>query len=115
MLANIQIKVVPHRSMNTRKGVMRCTVLAETSKEEIREKLSTQGITEVRKIKVHRKCDPLITGTIILTFILSVLPTSIKVKDDVYIPNPLHCVNTTNMDATECFVSESLPVSNVEQ
>ena len=96
MLANCPIQVVPHRSMNSKKGVIRCRDLADTSEEEILDNLSSQGITEVRKIRVQRDGRRINTGTIILTFGLPVLPTSVKigflrVKVDVYIPNPLRC------------------------
>ncbi|KAK2152829.1 hypothetical protein LSH36_316g00005 [Paralvinella palmiformis] len=68
VLAHCTIKVVPHRSMNSRKGVIRCRDLADTSEEDILENLSAQGITEVRKIRVQRDGRRINTGTIILTF-----------------------------------------------
>ena len=96
MLANCPIQVVPHRSMNSKKGVIRCRDLADTSEEEILDNLSSQGITEVRKIRVQHDGRRINTDTIILTYGLPVLPTSVKigflrVKVDVYIPNPLRC------------------------
>jgi len=39
MLANCPIKVVPHRSMNSKNGVIRCRDLADTSEEEMLENL----------------------------------------------------------------------------
>jgi len=47
MLANCPMQVVPHSSMNSKNGVIRCRDLADTSKEEILDNLSSQGITEV--------------------------------------------------------------------
>ena len=93
-LANFPIQVVPHRNMNSKKGVIRCRDLVDTSEEETLGNLSPQGITEVRKIRVQRDGRRNNTGTIIITFELPVLPTSIKigflrVKVDVYILNPL--------------------------
>jgi len=79
VLANLPIKVVPHRSMNSKKGVIRCRDLADTSEEEILDNLSLQGITEVRKRRGQRDGRGINTGTIILTFGLPVLPTSIKI------------------------------------
>jgi len=38
MLANCPIKVVPHRSLNSKKGVIRCRDLADTSEDEILDK-----------------------------------------------------------------------------
>ena len=120
MLANIPIKVVLHRSNNTKTGVMRCRDFAETSEENIKETLSVRGIMELRKIRVQRDGREVNTGTIILTFGIFVLSTSIemgflRVKDDVYIPSPLQYLNAKIMDATEYPVIESLPVPNVEQ
>ena len=65
--------------------------------------LSSQGITEVRKIRVQRDGRRINIGTIILTFGLPVLPTSVKigflrVKVDVYIPDGL---SAKDMDTTE--------------
>ncbi|KAK2147319.1 hypothetical protein LSH36_559g00023 [Paralvinella palmiformis] len=78
------------------KGIIRCRDLADTSEEETLDNLSSQGITEVRKIRVQRDGRRINTGIIILTFGLPVLPTSVKigflrVKVDVYISNPLRC------------------------
>jgi len=82
--------------MNSKKRVIQCRDLTDTSEEEILENLSAQDITEVRKIRVQRDGCRINTGTIILTFGLPVLPTSVKigflrVKVDAYIPNPLQC------------------------
>ena len=52
MLANVPLKVVPHRSMNSKNGVVWFRDLAETSEEEIIENVSAQGITEVGTIRV---------------------------------------------------------------
>jgi len=96
MLANCPVKIVPHRTMNSKKGVIRCRDLSDTSEQEILDNLSAQGVTEVRKITVKRDGNRYNTGTIILTFGLPVLPSSVKcgflnVKVDTYIPNPLRC------------------------
>ncbi len=96
MMANCPIKVQPHRSMNIKKGVIRCYELKHTDEAEILDNLSSQGVTEVRKITIQREGSRINTGTIILTFGLPTLPTSVKcgymvVKVDTFIPNPLRC------------------------
>ena len=58
-LANIPIKVSPHRSLNYRKGVIRCRDLKSCSDAEILEGLTSQHVGEVFHIKT--------TGTFILT------------------------------------------------
>ena len=82
--------------MNSKKGVIGSHDLIDTSEEEILANMSAQAITEVRKIRVQRDGRRINTGTIILTFGLPVLPTSVKigflrVNVDAYIPNPLRC------------------------
>jgi len=96
MLANCPVRVTAHRSMNSRKGVIRCRDLKDTSEKEILDGLSAQGVTEVKKISVLRDGNRCNTGTIILTFGLPVLPPTVKcgflqVRVDTYIPNPLRC------------------------
>ena len=96
MLANCPIRVTAHRSMNSRKGVIRCRDLKDTSEKEILDGLSAQGVTEVKKITVQRDGNRFNTGTIILTFGLPALPPTVKcgflqVRVDTYIPNPLRC------------------------
>jgi len=53
MLANCPVHVTAHRSMNSRKGVIRCRDLKDTSEKEILDGLSAQGVTEVKKLSVH--------------------------------------------------------------
>ena len=82
--------------MNPKKGAIRYRNLTEISEEEIFEIVLAQGITEVRKIRVQRGGRRINIGTIIFTFGLPVLPTSVTIgflrrKVDAYIPNPLRC------------------------
>ena len=49
-LFNIKVGVTPHRSLNSVKGVIRCTDLIDTTEAEILEGLSTQGVIAVKKI-----------------------------------------------------------------
>ena len=96
LFAGLVVTITPHKSLNTKKGVIRCSDLAGCSEEEIQSELASQGVTEVRRIKVRREGELKSTNTLILTFNKSALPTDIKVgflnvKVDLYIPNPLRC------------------------
>ena len=92
----IPVKVSPHRTLNSKKGVIRCPDLKDCSDEEILEELSSQGITHLQRIHVTRNGNKIATGTFIVTFNRPVLPNAIsvgylKVKVQVYIPNPIRC------------------------
>ena len=58
--------------------------------------MGEQGVTDVRRINVHRDGALKPTNTFVLTFDSPVLPANVKIgfiqaKVDVYIPNPLRC------------------------
>ena len=93
-IANVPIKVTAHRSLNTRKGVIRCRELAGMDEEDIRHELADQNVVNVKRIFIDRGTRA--TNTYILTFGTAHLPTSIKagymnIKVNAYIPNPLRC------------------------
>ena len=94
MLVNVPIKVTAHRTLNTRKGVIRCRELAGMEEEEIQRELSKQKVVHVKRIFIDKGRKP--TNTYILTFGTVELPTSIKagyinIRVTEYIPNPLRC------------------------
>ncbi|XP_041369839.1 uncharacterized protein LOC121383807 [Gigantopelta aegis] len=96
VFCNVPIKVTPHTSLNSSKGVIRCRDLEGVTEEEICENLSSQGVTAVRRIKVRRNNDLLPTNTCILTFNVPTLPQSVKagylnIPVEPFIPNPLRC------------------------
>ena len=91
-----RVKVSPHRSLNSKKGVLWCRELDTVSLTEIKEELASQQVTEVKRISVTRAGKKENTHTYILTFGTSDLPTKIKVgylsvPIKPYIPNPLRC------------------------
>ena len=94
---DLNVKIFPHPSLNSCKGVIRCRELNFcNSLQEIKVNLKQQGVTDVRRISVRRDGEQKLTNTYILTFSSPVLPISIKigfqiVKVDVYVPNPLRC------------------------
>ena len=96
LLAMVPIKVSPHRSLNSKKGVLWCRELDTVSLTEIKEELASQQVTEVKRISVTRAGKKENTHTYILTFGTPDLPTKIKVgylsvPIKPYIPNPLRC------------------------
>ena len=93
---NKPVKIYPHKSLNTRKGVVRCRELSYCDPDEILSNFKSQGVREVKRISVSRNGTRRDTNTYILTFASPNLPSSIKigflnVKVDVYIPNALRC------------------------
>ncbi|XP_041376818.1 uncharacterized protein LOC121389287 [Gigantopelta aegis] len=95
-LCNIPIKVSPHASLNSSKGVVRSTDLEGVCEDEICENLSSQCVTSVKRIKVRQNNELASTNTLILTFNTPTLSDSIKagylnISVVPYIPNPLRC------------------------
>ena len=92
----LKCSVTPHKSLNTSKGIVRCPALIRQSNEHILEFMEEQGVTDVRRINVHRDGVLKRTNTFVFTFDTPELPTVVKIgfiqaKVDVYVPNPLRC------------------------
>jgi hypothetical protein len=94
---SLPIKVEPHRSLNSCKGVARnFEFKIFESDEEIADCLAPQGVTHCKRIIIKRDGQKITTGTAILTFNKTTLPPSIKlgfvsVRLTDYIPPPLRC------------------------
>ena len=89
-------KCSPHVSLNRSRGIIRCPDLAGVSEEEIVAELSSQNVSEARRITVWRDGVKKTSNTIVLTFRTAILPKMLKigylnVGVDIYIPNPLQC------------------------
>ena len=54
LLCNVPIKVTPHSSLNSCKGVIRSRDLEGVSEEEICENLTLQGVVGVKRINICR-------------------------------------------------------------
>ncbi|XP_041368572.1 uncharacterized protein LOC121382919 [Gigantopelta aegis] len=98
VLCNVPVKVSPHSSLNSSKGVIRSKDLEGVSEDEITENLSPQGVTSVRRIKIRRNNELVPTNTLILTFDKPTLPESVKagylhIPVVPFVPNPLRCFN----------------------
>jgi hypothetical protein len=94
--ANIPVRVTPHRTMNSCKGVIRDRELADLDTSELVDNLKIVGVTDARNIMQNRNGNRTKTAAVILTFARPILPTSIKagysiIKVEPYIPNPLRC------------------------
>ncbi|GFT73239.1 uncharacterized protein TNCV_459561 [Trichonephila clavipes] len=86
----------PHKSLNTRRGVISEPDLICTPEAEILKGFSGQGVIQVRRITIKKDAEVLPTKHLILTFNNPKLPTTIKAgylncKIRPYIPNPLRC------------------------
>ncbi|XP_055938130.1 uncharacterized protein LOC129968299 [Argiope bruennichi] len=95
-LATIPVNVSAHRTLNSSKGVITCGELFNVSLEEITQKLSSKGMTHVRRITIRRDGKLLETKHLVLTFNSTKVPESIKagylkLPVKAFIPNPLRC------------------------
>ena len=93
-----RVSVEPHQSMNFSKGVVRCRDFRNMSEEDILEELKPQDVIHVRQIMPFRNGTKVPSDTYVLTFRTPKLPTLItagymKLRVDLYIPNPLRCFN----------------------
>ena len=54
-LAQVPVKVSPHRTLNTSKGVLRTPELKNTTREELLTQLKKQGVTDARMVTIKKK------------------------------------------------------------
>jgi len=97
-LAGVLVKVSPHRSLNTSRGVIRSRDIADCNVEEIVEELQPHGVTAASIIHVRDGDSRRRTNTVVLTFASPQPPKHItagylRVPVEPYIPNPLRCFN----------------------
>ena len=53
-LAQVPVKVSPHRTLNTSKGVLRTSGLKNTTREELLTQLKKQGATDARMVTIKK-------------------------------------------------------------
>ena len=92
------IKVTPHRSKNSCRGVIYCRDLDHTSVEETEENLKSQGVTKVHRVSRGSSEPKELTHTYFLTFGLPNIPDKInigrlKVRVAPFIQKPQQCFN----------------------
>lgn len=90
------VEVVPHRTLNTSKGVVRTKHFDEMAEEELAENLKDQGVVSVKRVLVKRNGTLMKTGTYILDFCLANPPEHVyaewlRLEVQPYVPNPLRC------------------------
>ena len=95
---DLKVRVFPHSSLNSSRGVIRFPDLRGCSEQEILEEMKTQDVTAVKRFRVRKDGQLKDTNTFVFTFNTPVLPSTIKiaflrVNVEVYIPNPLRCFN----------------------
>ncbi|XP_064461699.1 uncharacterized protein LOC135371642 [Ornithodoros turicata] len=85
-----------HKTLNTSRGVIAVQELIDVPEEEIFTNLKEQGVTNVRKVKIRKNNEYIITRNVVLTFDKPTIPQTLKVgylsaEVRPYIPNPLRC------------------------
>ena len=95
---NLKVRVRPHSSLNSSRGVIRCPDLRGCSEKEILDEMKPQGVTAVKRFRVKKDGQLKDTNTFVFTFNTQVLPPTIKiaflrVNVEIYIPNSLRCFN----------------------
>jgi hypothetical protein len=90
--------VLPHRSLNSSKGIIRDRerCLQSLSEDDLVRELADQGVTHVKRFTVRKDSGVVKTNTYLITFSCAALPREIKagycnIKVDIFIPNPLRC------------------------
>ena len=96
--SEINIKVSPHRTLNSSKGVINCPALRGMPDQEILNELKPLGVEAVKRLIIKKDNETKPTNTLFLNFNTPIRPTSIKIgfqnlKVSPFIPNPLRCYN----------------------
>ena len=94
----IPVKISPHDSLNSSKGVIRCGALQGMSDLEICQGLVDQGVKQVKRVRVTKDSKKVDTHTFFLTFVTPSPPKHIKVGFlrvlvDSFTPSPMRCFN----------------------
>ena len=93
---NINVRVCPHQTLNSSKGIIKDPEMKGVSTDEMKEYLQSQGVLNVRRITIKKDGKIIETNTFVLTFNTPTVPKDIKIfyrliKVEMYIPNPLRC------------------------
>ena len=97
-LIDINVKVTPHRALNSSRCVIGPKELRNMDEEDIKDKLKSQGVTKVERMKRRKDGHLVPSDSYILTINSPNIPPQIKVgflirNTKVYIPNPQRCFN----------------------
>lgn len=106
------IIIVPHKFLNTTRGIFRCAELEDVEDEEIMEDLSKQSVINLRRIVPRRKG---VRTVFVATFLNTVLPYNVKIAYmslpiSPYIPLPMRCFkcHKINHTARSCKVTKDI-------
>ena len=93
---SVPVKVIPHATKNSSRGVISCRDLRDVSEEEILFGLKEQGVTEVKRMARKGDNEGTGTGTFMLVFPGAVLPEKVhvgwlSVKVRPFVPSPTRC------------------------
>ena len=92
------VRVEPHRSLNSSRGVVKCNEFKLFEETEIEPILASQGVTHAKRMNYKKDNKVFPSGTVILTFNTPSLPKKIKlgfmvIGVEPFIPNPMRCFN----------------------
>jgi hypothetical protein len=92
------IKVTPHRSLNSSRGVIRCPQFKECDDEEVLYELKPQGVTSLKRFQIKKNGKMIPTGTFILNFNTPTPPKRVtaaymSIAVEPFVPGPLRCYN----------------------
>ena len=97
-LAQVPVKVSPHRTLNTSKGDLRTPEHKNTTREELLTQLKKQGVIDAHQssITIKKNGEMIRVNTAILTFNWPTPPATLKVGFErctvqPYVPSPLRC------------------------
>ena len=96
-IANLQVLVEAHKSMNQVQGTIYSEALANNTEEEILAALKDQGVTKVERIKTFARGQLTDTHRYILTFKRNELPDLVRLVEwhhepvQLYVPEPMRC------------------------
>ena len=99
------VQVTIHKTLNSSKGVIRSKDLSGMSALETNDELKDQDVIDVRRVTLKKGGQVIPTNTLFLTSNQPCLPKEIKVgylkvKVDLFIPNPLRCFNCNGFGHT---------------
>ena len=96
MIADVPIRISPHKSLNFKNIIIRCRDLRGCSDDEIlkSEGSKEQGIAYIKRFKINKQGELVDTNTFLITFGLPTLPQCIKlaylcIPAEMHIPNPM--------------------------
>ena len=76
---NLNVRVYPHSSLNSSRGVIRCPDLRGCSEQEILDEMKSQGVTAVKRFRIKKDGQLKDTNTFVFTFSTPNLPSTIKI------------------------------------